>query len=725
MRIVKPLYISVAVLLFSQILLSQSNRINYNNQELFLSGTNLAWLRFANDVGPGLTEYNQFGDILLSFHDHGGNSVRWWLHTDGANSPAFDGSNYVTGPGEGTNEDIKKVLDLAWEREMGFKLCLWSFDMLRKTKSTEVLTRNTLLLTDTSYTNAYIKNALIPMVESLKGHPAIIAWEIFNEPEGMSNEFGWSDINRVPMSAIQRFVNLCAGAIHRTDPSAKVTSGAWSIQVMTDVSTITKQKTGTDISRLSTLEKTELEILFENKYGFHLSLDEIADHYRKTSALAYQNYYSDERLINAGGDQEGTLDFYSVHYYDWEEETNSPFIRSCSFWNLDKPVVLGEFHLKDTDGTPKEILYERLYQLGYSGAMAWSWTDNQTTQQADILNSMQYMYDNYTEDVDILGIGGDWPIVTITSPEDNIQFDEGAEITITAAASDNDGHVVLVEFFVDDTLKIGESAEKPYTIVWKDIEPDVYRIYAVATDNDGHARKSESIQVQVGAAQFTRFEAERTIRQGTGFSILRNQFVSGGYYLEMRTNVGTITWNIPNVNEAGNYEIRFGYRLSFDTPKPQFINVNGQRITELSFDGPTNVWAEKSLNVDLIAGANVIVMELSWGWMDLDYLALPASIVTSVEEIPAELPVNYSLSQNYPNPFNPETTIEFAVPYEQHVKLVVYDLLGRQMSILADEIYAAGNYSVKFKPRNYASGVYVYRIESGKFISTRKMLFVK
>jgi len=82
--------------------------------------------------------------------------------------------------------------------------------MLRSSNSTTVLNRNRLMLTDTAYTNAYINNCLIPMIDSLRGHPAIVDWEIFNEAEGMSNEFGWTGIDHVAMSDIQRFVNLCS-----------------------------------------------------------------------------------------------------------------------------------------------------------------------------------------------------------------------------------------------------------------------------------------------------------------------------------------------------------------------------------------------------------------------------------------------------------------------------------------------------------------------------------
>ena len=140
---------------------------------------------------------------------------------------------YVTGPGAHTIADMRKVLDMAWQREVGLDLCLWSFDMLAPTNDSLVLAQNLKLLTDTNYTRAYINNCLIPMVDSLKGHPAIAAWEIFNEPEGMSNPFHYGGINTVSMAVIQRFVNLCAGAIHRADPNALVTNGCWSFQALT------------------------------------------------------------------------------------------------------------------------------------------------------------------------------------------------------------------------------------------------------------------------------------------------------------------------------------------------------------------------------------------------------------------------------------------------------------------------------------------------------------
>jgi hypothetical protein len=100
--------------------------------------------------------------------------------------------------------------------------------------------------------------------------------------------------------------------------------------------------------------------------------------------------------------------------------------------------------------------------------------------------------------------------------------------------------------------------------------------------------------------------------------------------------------------------------------------------------------------------------------------------LTSVEEKPAEeLPVEYQLKQNYPNPFNPTTTIEFEIPERVNVKLIVYDILAREISTLVDKELEPGKYKVDFDAKNLPSGVYFYRLEAGKFASVKKMVLVR
>ena len=100
------------------------------------------------------------------------------------------------------------------------------------------------------------------------------------------------------------------------------------------------------------------------------------------------------------------------------------------------------------------------------------------------------------------------------------------------------------------------------------------------------------------------------------------------------------------------------------------------------------------------------------------------NVVVSVDQR-EQTPVSYLLLQNYPNPFNPSTTIKFELPKSSAVRLSVFDILGREVSVLVNEKRDAGVHKVKFDGSNIASGVYLYRLQAGSFVETKKMLVVK
>ena len=722
------------MLLLSWNLLFPQNSIKYNNQQLFLSGANLAWMSFANDIGPGARDFTAFGDILLQMHNHGGNALRWWLHTNGTITPAFNDTGLVIGPGAGTIASLRNALDIAWQREIGVNLCLWSFDMLRATNSSSVVARNLKLLSDTAYISAYINNCLVPMVDSLKHHPAIISWEIFNEPEGMSNEFYFYRIDpHVPMSTIQRFVNLCAGAIHRRDSTALVTNGAWSFKALTDVPLGSLAKAGSGVNQPSSADRQHMLKNFNKKYGFTHSSEEFDDYLKRMSVLDNYNYYSDSRLIAAGGDPKGTLDFYSVHYYDWGGTPISPLHHPATTWGLNKPILVAEFALQDTYGVLKQDIYKTLFYGGYAGALAWSWTDVSFSSHEDMLASMQYLWDNYKSVVDVHGVGGDWANVTITSPTPDSVFATPAQITIQAtAAVIDDGHVVLVEFFANDTLKVGERTAAPYSVIWTNPPSGLYALTAIATGNLGHKSSSNRVRIQVGQPTTIRLEAERAIISGdvANIAIRSDATASAGAYVDVKTQSGKITWVLPAVPAPGTYDIAIGYRLAYDTPKHQYLNVNGVRVGEMVFDGAMNTWQEKKQSVTLTQGIDTVQIELSWGWMNIDYLAVPRSLTTAVKNTLASLPMQFSLDQNYPNPFNPTTTIYYQLTTASLATLKVYDVLGREVATIVNEMGTPGKHTALWEGKNdrgesVSSGVYMYQMRAGNAVITRKMILLK
>jgi len=93
--------------------------------------------------------------------------------------------------------------------------------------------------------------------------------------------------------------------------------------------------------------------------------------------------------------------------------------------------------------------------------------------------------------------------------------------------------------------------------------------------------------------------------------------------------------------------------------------------------------------------------------------------------IVVQLPLVYSLEQNYPNPFNPSTKIKYSIPDDGFVKLSVYNLLGEEVTTLINTLQKAGRYEVVLDASGFASGVYLYRLETQNFSSIKKMLLVK
>jgi hypothetical protein len=313
-----------------------------------LSGFNIAWFDFAKDVGKGIDE-QRLRQAASDVAAAGGNTMRWWIHTDGTTTPEWGiahGERRVVGPGATFIADMRRALDIAREYHVYIVPSLWSFDMLRDNPERHPpVNDNYRLLAEDAVLQSYIDEALTPMVRALNGHPALVAWELFNEPENMTE--GWFQKDpafyggEVPtLQRLQRVQAKMAAAIHRValeqSQVALVTTGSKSM----------------------------------GKYT--------------SDAAGGTNLYRDDRMVAAAdGDALATLDFYEPHYYDNEGDRGawSPFHHPASYWQVDKPIVIGEFHTLEPlnllgQSVEPRTMCQRLMDHGYAGGWPWQWNEH-------------------------------------------------------------------------------------------------------------------------------------------------------------------------------------------------------------------------------------------------------------------------------------------------------------------------------------------------------------
>ena len=101
------------------------------------------------------------------------------------------------------------------------------------------------------------------------------------------------------------------------------------------------------------------------------------------------------------------------------------------------------------------------------------------------------------------------------------------------------------------------------------------------------------------------------------------------------------------------------------------------------------------------------------------------SFMTDLEDENSAIPSGYALAQNYPNPFNPSTTLAYDIPVTGQMRLVLYDVLGREVSTLVNGNVTAGHHEVRFDASHLASGMYFYKMDAGSYSAVRKMMLMK
>ena len=158
--------------------------------------------------------------------------------------------------------------------------------------------------------------------------------------------------------------------------------------------------------------------------------------------------------------------------------------------------------------------------------------------------------------------------------------------------------------------------------------------------------------------------------------------------------------------------------------QPGFSGVGGTSWQKATLDVEGYALVGNTIAIRFDFGADNSIQYPGWYIDDFASDGFGFSGPTSADD-GDHVPTRVHMEQNYPNPFNPSTTIRYAIPTSQHVSLKLFDVLGREIAVLVDELQDAGLHGVTLQSADFSTGVYFYRLQTGLFSETKKLLFLK
>lgn len=303
-----------------------------NGTQPWFSGMNVPWNHFGADIGANQFDLSWFESFFAGAASNGSNVGRFWLHADGNRGGiVYAGDGSVAGLTPSFLDDLSALAMSAVQHEIVLQLCLWSFDMCKSSEFPGQALR-TDLITDEAKAISYVENALRPMLAALAPSSALPAGsvlvEVINEPEWcMKVDGGCTADACVEPAEMQRFVGMVAAVVR--DAGLKVTVGSASLK------------------------------------------------WNAAGGSGTGNLWGDEALQVASGSATARLDHYQVHYYDWMYDPDwgyDPCRKPVSYWQLDKPVVVGELPANSMKYTTAAMM-DCALSNGFAGDMFWAFND--------------------------------------------------------------------------------------------------------------------------------------------------------------------------------------------------------------------------------------------------------------------------------------------------------------------------------------------------------------
>jgi len=267
-------------------------------------------------------------------------------------------------------------------------------------------------------------------------------------------------------------------------------------------------------------------------------------------------------------------------------------------------------------------------------------------------------------------------------------------------AADYGKWYVAENYLVGDTAVTADNWKGVIPVWWNTIDPDLAAIPGLKLDEP-----SEFMPINQQTAE----EAFQAVLDSVGCSFPNRDAVDARIIEEVHN--GTATYGVGFINGPTTVG---GWPTLATGPAPD----------DTDHDGMPDSWEDTNgLNKNDPEDRNGIG---EGGYTNLEnYINSIIKIPTSIERSENMIADEYKLGQNYPNPFNPTTKIDFSCSKKSHVKLEVFDITGRIVATLIDEVKGAGNHSINFNGSNLSTGIYVYKLTTANNMLARKMLLTK
>jgi hypothetical protein len=342
--------------------------------------------------------------------------------------------------------------------------------------------------------------------------------------------------------------------------------------------------------------------------------------------------------------------------------------------------------------------------------------------------------------------------LTIINPANNAAFAIGSDIKFKLSyvvTSDTVSNIIVYQ----NGISVGLLA-KDSTYTWKNVPSGYYAIHAVATDRGKRTFASDTIHINVGNVdvnnkivngefhgttwpwKFDNYEG--AVATFTLYPTAGLTYDSSAGYIQVQT-VGNQFWGVQlmqyvNLDSGHVYDVSFVAWATAAKPiqtvfAKDYGDYGSHWWQDITLAAEPKAYGPYTFNCKVtdhkvyfkfIVGGNLTSMFLD------SVTVIDRNAPTAVEVETSQRIDQYQLNQNYPNPFNPATRISYQLHKSSHIHLAVYDLLGKEIAVLASGKHEAGYYEVSWDATNVASGVYFYRLMSDdNFTQMRKLILLK